>query len=190
MFSRPAFLPVPELDRRTFHAHAVNEGRLWEARITEELSAELLDESLPNSPAPLRRKCPARGRTPTSLSACATRSPRYCSACSCSLRGGPRAAADGEQVLPLRSLSEMRDDIAERMDTGMEFSTAMRRCSSEFSNLCLAIGRGDRTMGLPPYNGKLFAENGAAERVDIPDAVFARLVDNSPAGRRAEKSAA
>ena len=178
MFSRPAFLPVPELDRRTFHAHAVNEGRLWEARITEELSAELLDESLPELARAVAKEMSGERTDPGFFErlrdAVTTILFRLLFVLYAEDRG---LLPMGNRSYRCESLSEMRDDIAERMDTGMEFSTAMRRCSSEFSNLCLAIGRGDRTMGLPPYNGKLFAENGAAERVDIPDAVFARLVD-------------
>ena len=177
MFSRPAFLPVPELDRRTFHAHAVNEGRLWEARITEELSAELLDESLPELARAVAREMSGERTDPGFFErlrdAVTTILFRLLFVLYAEDRG---LLPMGNKLYRHESLSRMRDDIAERMG-GTGFSPEVKKCSIDFSILCGAIGQGSKRMGLPPYNGRLFAKNGATGRVDIPDPVFARLVD-------------
>ena len=179
MFSRPAFLPIPELDRRTFHAHAVNEGRLWEARITEELSAELLDESLPELARAVAREMSGERTDPDFFErlrdAVTTILFRLLFVLYAEDRG---LLPMGNRSYRCESLSEMRDDIAERARKGAKFADEMSKYSSTFSFLCRAIGRGAKNLGLPPYNGKLFSENGGmSDDVLIPDPVFARLVD-------------
>ena len=179
MFRRLAFLPDPALDRRTFHAHAVREGRLWEARITEGLSAELLDESLPEFARAAAEKMPGQKSDPGFFER---------------LRETVTAIlfrllfvlyAEDRGLLPTHrreyergSLSRMRDEIARQMDEGAAFSDATGRHSAAFAELCVAIGRGDKSVHLPPYNGNLFAGDGRdGGGIHFPDSAFARLVE-------------
>ena len=177
MFSRPAFLPIPELDRRTFHAHAVNEGRLWEARITEELSAELLDESLPELARAVAREMSGKRTDPDFFErlrdAVTTILFRLLFVLYAEDRG---LLPMGRREYKVASLSQMRDEIANHADRGIQFSEVMGNHFVAFSELCGAIGQGDEALGLPPYNGKLFADNGLSG-FQISNLVFARLVD-------------
>ena len=179
MFSRSAFLPAPAPDDPTFHQYAVGEGRLWEAKITEELSAELLDESLPDFARAIAEKMPGDRTDPDFFELLRETVTTILFRLLFVLYAEDRGLLPvGNSAYRRSSLSGMRDDIADRVDKGIQFSEGMDQYSSQFSKLCLAIGQGDKNLGLPPYNGNLFSENGmAAGGVLIPDSVFAGLVD-------------
>ena len=179
MFSRSAFLPAPAPDGPTFHQYAVGEGRLWEAKITEELSAELLDESLPDFARAVAEKMPGDRTDPDFFERLRETVTIILFRLLFVLYAEDRGLLPvGNSAYRRSSLSGMRDDIAERVDKGIQFSEGMDQYSSQFSKLCLAIGQGDKNLGLPPYNGNLFSENGmAVGGVLIPDSVFAGLVD-------------
>ena len=72
----------------------------------------------------------------------------------------------------------VRDDIAGRMDQGDTFSTTASHYGDHLTTLCRLIDRGDASIGLPPYNGGLFAPQAAPllDRVRLPDAVVAPIV--------------
>ena len=72
----------------------------------------------------------------------------------------------------------VREDIARRMDTGTVFSTVASRYYDQLTTLCGLIDKGDPSIGLPPYNGGLFAEDAAPmlESVRLPDSVVAPMI--------------
>ena len=72
----------------------------------------------------------------------------------------------------------MRDDIRDRTRKQDAFSAVVTHYYDHLTNLCRIIDGGDESIGLPPYNGGLFAEEAAPllERVRLPDAVVAPIM--------------
>ena len=72
----------------------------------------------------------------------------------------------------------VRDDIAERTRNQDAFSTVAASYYDHLTTLCMIIDGGDESIGLPPYNGGLFASDAAPllETVRLPDAAIAPIV--------------
>ncbi len=72
----------------------------------------------------------------------------------------------------------MRDDIARRMAEGDTYSAVATNYYDRLLNLFRIIDRGDPSIGLPPYNGGLFASQAAPllETVRLPDAEVAPVI--------------
>ena len=72
----------------------------------------------------------------------------------------------------------VRDQVAARMERGDTFSTVAANYYNHLTNLFRLIDRGDPSIGLPPYNGGLFALETAPvlEAVQLPDTVVAPVV--------------
>lgn len=72
----------------------------------------------------------------------------------------------------------VRDDIARRMADGDVYSSVASNYCDRLVNLFRIIDKGDPSIGLPPYNGGLFALDAAPllERVRLPDATIAPIV--------------
>ena len=64
------------------------------------------------------------------------------------------------------------------MERGAVFSTVASRYYDHMTTLCGLIDKGDPSIGLPPYNGGLFAEDAAPmlASVRLPDATVAPLI--------------
>ena len=72
----------------------------------------------------------------------------------------------------------VRDSVADRVRQGDTFSEAAGNYYAHLANLFRLIDRGDPSIGLPPYNGGLFA-SGAAPMLDavhLSDAVVAPII--------------
>ena len=85
----------------------------------------------------------------------------------------------------------VRDDIAQRTKDGDAFSDFASRYYDQIRTLCRQIDKGDPSIGLPPYNGGLFAQQAAPllERISLSDAILAPIIydlshTESSAGRR------
>ena len=72
----------------------------------------------------------------------------------------------------------VRDHIARRMDQGDTFSNLAASYYDHVMTLCKIIDQGDASIGLPPYNGGLFAAEAAPllEAVRLPDSAFAPII--------------
>ena len=73
----------------------------------------------------------------------------------------------------------VRDDVADRMASGGDtFSDKVARFYNHLMSLFNQIDEGDASIGLPPYNGGLFAPDAAPllESVRLGDAVIASIV--------------
>ena len=72
----------------------------------------------------------------------------------------------------------VRDDIARRMADRDVYSSMAANYYDRLVNLFKIIDRGDPSIGLPPYNGGLFAPEAAPllEQARLPDAVIAPLI--------------
>ena len=83
----------------------------------------------------------------------------------------------------------VRDDIARRMDEKDTFSSVAGNYYNRLIELFRMIDKGDASIGLPPYNGGLFASDAAPllEKVRLPDSKVAPIIyglSHSPSVRR------
>ena len=77
-------------------------------------------------------------------------------------------------------LRKVRDDIAHRTEQKDTFSARVSNYYDRLVNLFRIIDEGDPSIGLPPYNGGLFASKAAPmlEEVRLPDAKVAPIIYN------------
>ena len=74
----------------------------------------------------------------------------------------------------------VRDDVARRTANGDTFSTSAASYYGHLMTLFRLIDKGDASIGLPPYNGGLFAPEAASllEKATLADAALAPIVYN------------
>ena len=72
----------------------------------------------------------------------------------------------------------VRDDISHRMDDQDTFSSVASNYYNRLTELFRMIDKGDPSIGLPPYNGGLFASDAAPllETVRLPDSEVAPII--------------
>ncbi|KQN08785.1 restriction endonuclease [Sphingomonas sp. Leaf28] len=77
------------------------------------------------------------------------------------------------------SLRRQRHDVGERVSAGDTFSASAARIWGHVSDLSRIIDKGDVSIGIPPYNGGLFATGGGSllDTIRIPDNVMAPALD-------------
>lgn len=181
MFRREAFLPGD--DQRTFHHFALDEGRHWEERVAKDLSALVFEQVFPTLISGIVANDP---QAPTALT-------------SAYLAEVKQAAlillyrllfilyAEDRNLLPVRDSRYegyamrfgVREDIARRMENKDVFAETLGDYYGRVQRLFRAISKGERSLGIPPYNGGLFegSRTPILERIELPDAVFAPVVD-------------
>jgi hypothetical protein len=187
VFGRDAFLPSPS-DARTFHQRALDEGKFYEERVAANLSDLVFGTVFP--------------RLATAIAAAAPNA---------SLQEVREATlillyrllfilyAEDRDLLPVRERryeeyglrEKVRGDIGHKMDHNHIFSESAARYWSVIDDLCRAIDGGDRSIGLPPYNGGLFdpQKTPLLSNIRLGDAVMAVAIDalsfeHTDAGRR------
>lgn len=89
------------------------------------------------------------------------------------------------------SLRRLREEVERRTDAGDALSARATAYDQRLRDLFAAIGEGDDSIGLPPYDGGLFepGREPLLERTRLPDADLAPIVDalsrrEGPLGRR------
>ena len=95
--------------------------------------------------------------------------------------------AEDRDLLPTRhpryddySLDKrLRGEVAKRLDNADAFSDVRTDLDRHLRGLWQQIDKGDKSIGLPPYNGGLFAEarSPLLNRAILPDAAFAPIFD-------------
>lgn len=174
MFSRDAFLPTgPE--RRSFHQLARAEAALYEERVAASLSKLVFESVFPNLATAIAESAPQA-----------------------SLHDVRDASlvllyrllfllyAEDRALLPVNdrryddyALRELRLDVGRRVSEGDAFSASATRVWGQIADLSRIIDRGDASVGIPPYNGGLFAADGTPllGQVRIADSVMAPALD-------------
>ncbi len=156
IFGRSAFLP----DHRgeTFHQLALREGKQWEARVARDLSDTVFDYVFP---ALGQELTVADGKTASMLDAAALDQVRE-GALILLYRLLFVLYAEDRNLLPDESgpyadysLTKLRGEVAEKKARGAPFSDRMKSYWSRLEGVFLAIGQGDDSLGIPPYNGPL-----------------------------------
>ena len=175
LFGRPAFSPQQGA-QTSFLEDALAEGRRYEEQVAHDLSGAVFDEVYPALVRALAAESGAE------------------------LADVRQAAliflyrllfllyAEDRDLLPVNDdryddyglRKSVRDDIDKRMAAGDVFSGFASRYYDHISTLCRQIDRGDASIGLPPYNGGLFAQQAAPmlEQARLSDAALAPIIYN------------
>ncbi len=186
LFRRDAFI-LQEGATTTFLETAILEGRRYEEKVAQDLSGVVFESVFPSL-----------------ISALAEAS-------NAGLREVRDAAliflyrllfllyAEDRGLLPVNDpryddyglRKRVRDDVARRMGQGDAFSGVAANYYGHLATLFRQIDKGDPSIGLPPYNGGLFASESAPilENVRLPDSVVAPIIydlshTRTPEGRR------
>ena len=82
----------------------------------------------------------------------------------------------------------VRDDIAKRTEQGDNISAKATTYYDHLTTLCKIIDKGDASIGIPPYNGGLFAEDATPllGEVRLPDKAIAPIIYNLSHTKTAE----
>jgi hypothetical protein len=178
LFGRDALVPGG-VAGRTLLDDALAEGRHYEQRITAALSRIVFDEVFPALVSAVVRDAPgAMPGDPAFLA----------EAREAALRLLYRLLfllyAEDRDLLPTRhegyaaySLHGLREEAARVADEKRSLSPRARTWWPRLAALFGAIASGDPSMGLPPYNGGLFVDDGLLAKLTLPDAVLAPLLD-------------
>lgn len=191
-FSRAAFLA--DTAGRSFHQLALAQGQYWVRQVTSDLSDIVFDHVFPTLADAMVKADPQRAPDP---------SPVYLDA----VKHGVLVLlyrllfvlyAEDRDLLPATTppyadfaLKPLRVEIAAKRAAGHPQSSAMATIWSRFTGIFSAIAKGDDELGIPPYNGGLFASDAAPilERVQLSNTVMADVIfrlshqEDRPSGR-------
>ncbi len=175
LFGRPAFSPQHGA-QTSFLEDAIAEGRRYEEQVASDLSGTVFDKVYP---ALIRALADKSGAVLDDVRQAAL---------IFLYRLLFLLYAEDRDLLPVNDdryddyglRKSVRDDIDRRTAAGDTFSGFASRYYDHISTLCRQVDSGDPTIGLPPYNGGLFARQAAPmlERVRLSDAVLAPIIHN------------
>ena len=175
IFRRDAFLPSPS-DPRTVHQRAIAEGKFYEERVAGNLSNLVFGTVFPELAKAIAAAAPAAPLQEVREAALILL-----------YRLLFILYAEDRGLLPVRERryddyglrERVRGDIGRRKDRNDTFSDSAARYWSVIDDLCRAIDSGDRSIGLPPYNGGLFDPDKTPllSRIRLSDAVMAVVID-------------
>ncbi len=173
LFNRDSFI-LRDGDTATFLETALQDGRRYEEQVAQDLSGVVFDRVFPSL-----------------VKALAANSNE-------NLADVHRAAlillyrilfvlyAEDRELLPIRDRRYatysmrvlLRDDIREKMVEGVTFSSNATKYYDNLATLFRIIDNGDTSIGLPPYNGGLFAGDAdpVLSRVRLDDATIAPII--------------
>ena len=175
LFGRPAFSPQHGA-QTSFLEDAIAEGRRYEEQVASDLSGTVFEKVYP---ALIRALADKSGAVLDDIRQAAL---------IFLYRLLFLLYAEDRDLLPVNDdryddyglRKSVRDDIDARTAAGDTFSGFASRYYDHISTLCRQVDQGDPTIGLPPYNGGLFAQQAAPilERVRLSDAVLAPIIHN------------
>ncbi len=187
MFRREAFLPQEwDTERRSFHTIALSEARLYEESVSEKLGERVFETVFPYL---------ANALAESDVEAQKDEGGRYSEAYLEEVREATLILlyrllfvmyAEDRRLLPVMdsryaaySLSSLRDQIAIAMKSQTALSTRVANYWNTLSELFIVISEGDDHVGMPAYNGGLFARARVPllARVRVPDAYMAPVID-------------
>lgn len=193
-FHRGAFLPqIWDTTGRTFHAFALNEARLYEEKVSQDLGARVFGEIFPQLADAL-----ARGDLHAKTKEIGHGQFKRLQFTGEYLDEVREAAlvllyrllflfyAEDRNLLPVRdaryapySVRRLRERIRDEVQASKVFSTRLDNIWRDLRGAFLLIDEGDDAVGMPAYNGGLFdrARAPLLERTRVPDAVMAPIID-------------
>ena len=173
LFRRVSFTPQQGA-ANSFLETALAEGRRYEQQVTDDISGTVFERVFPKLVDALAR---ASGRElPDVREAALVFLYRLLFVLYAEDRGLLPVNDSRYEDYGLRK--PVREDIARRMDLGAVFSTSASNYYDHLMTLCRLIDQGDASIGLPPYNGGLFAVEAAPllKEVRLPDAEVAPII--------------
>lgn len=182
-FHQNAFLRQPwDGEGRTFHQFALTEARHYEERVSQDLGARVFSTVFPDLADALADGDPSARRPFHRAYLEEVRE----AALTLLYRLLFVLYAEDRALLPIRdkryegySLRRMREQIRDERDRNLSYSTSASRLWDALNTLFRAIANGDKSLGLPAYNGGLFDEGRAPllARTRVPDAKLAPAID-------------
>ena len=174
MFGREAFLR-DGADQLSFHDRARAEAAFYEERVAASLSKLVFDVVFPSLATSIADAAPDAPLTDVRDAALVLL-----------YRLLFLLYAEDRDLLPVSdpryddyALRPMRLDVGKRLTSGDAFSTSAARIWSHVSELSRIIDKGDASVGIPPYNGGLFATSATPllNSARVPDSVMAPALD-------------
>ena len=185
MLRRAAFLPTRDKGR-TFHDVALEEGRLWEARVAKNLSDLVFEKVYPGFIKAIAASAPDAPLADVRQAALTLL-----------YRLLFILYAEDRDLLPKRDkryddyglFKRVRLEIAKRIDDEDTLSGKAPHYWDHTRTLFRVVDAGDDDIGLPPYNGGLFDPKAhpLLDKIAIPDAIFAPLMDKLSRTQEAER---
>lgn len=193
-FHRGAFLPQSWDDAdRSFHAYALNEARLYEEKVSQDLGKRVFEDIFPQL-ADALAKGDLHAKTHTIGYGQFTR-PQYTPEYLDEVREAALVLlyrllflfyAEDRHLLPVRdpryapySIRRIRQDVRDKVEARGTFSSTMTHIWRDIEGVCQLIDQGDDDIGMPAYNGGLFnrARSALLTRTKVPDKVMAPIID-------------
>ncbi len=193
-FRRDAFLRQDWDDAgRSFHAYALNEARLYEEKVSQDLGARVFGEVFPQLADAL-----ARGDLQAQTQEVGYgqfKRPQFTREYLDEVREAALVLlyrllflfyAEDRNLLPVRdvryapySVRRLREEIRDKVNARAKFSSTIGRIWLHLQGAFTLIDKGDDGIGMPAYNGGLFdrARSLLLERTNVPDAVMAPIID-------------
>lgn len=174
MFGREAFLATG-IDQKTFHERARSNSAFYEERVAASLSRVVFDQVFPSLARALAESAPEASLDEVRDAALILL-----------YRLLFLLYAEDRDLLPVNddryddyALRPVRLDIGERVTNGDTFSSTAAKFWGHISDLSRIVDKGDASVGIPPYNGGLFATSGTTllSSARIPDSVMAPALD-------------
>ena len=175
LFFAPAAFAPGAADGRTFHQRALDEGRLYQERVTAGLSEVVFGEVFPRL---ARAVAAAAPDAPLSEVRDAALILLY--------RLLFLFYAEDRGLLPVNdpryahySFRRTREEVGRILEEGGVFASVITSYWGTVNGLCRLIGGGDPGIGLPAYDGGLFDAVRAPllGRIELGDHVMARVID-------------
>ena len=184
LFGRASFT-VQGTATRTFLEAALAEGRRYEESVAQDLSSVVFERVFPRLVAAIADAAGADSLTDVRAAALIFL-----------YRVLFVLYAEDRGLLPVNDAryddyglrKRVREDVARRMAEGDTFSATAGHYYNRLIELFRQIDQGDKSIGLPPYNGGLFAPEAAPilDQIRIPDTVVADVIyhlSHTSAGR-------
>ena len=193
-FQRSAFLPQSwDSTERSFHAYALNEARLYEEKVSQDLGARVFTDIFPQLADAL-----ARGDLHAKTHEVGFgqfKRPQFTPEDLDEVREAALVLlyrllfmfyAEDRNLLPVRdaryapySVRRLREEVRDKVDAGTRFSSTVSRIWLDLQGVFELIDKGDDEVGMPAYNGGLFdrARAPLLVRTKVPDAVMAPIID-------------
>lgn len=194
LFHRSAFLPQSwDNANRTFHAFALNEARLYEEKVSQDLGERVFTDIFPQLADALARGDLHAITREVGFGQFKRKqfTPEY-------LDEVREAAlvllyrllflfyAEDRSLLPVKderyapySVRRIREEVRDKVDAGGTFSSTLSSVWLSLQSAFELIDVGDDDIGMPAYNGGLFNRSRSAllTRTKVPDKVMAPIID-------------
>jgi hypothetical protein len=195
LFNREAFFVQLgwESGNRTFHAFALNEARLYEEKVSQDLGARVFTEIFPRLAQALAEGDLEASRQTVGYGQFTRQ--QYTREYLDDVREAALVFlyrllflfyAEDRHLLPVQdpryqrySVRRLRERVRDEVDAHVVFASRLDHIWRELKGVFQLIDEGEDLIGMPAYNGGLFdrARSKLLARTRVPDAVMAPLID-------------